>query len=191
MKAETKIIIRRVVLVLLVLMLCLNIHILNTANIIGNQLAMPFNVGLATVQSNSMVPALNKGDLLLVKGEGEYEPGDIVVYQSQSKLVVHRIVSIESDTVTTKGDANNIEDVPFDSSQIKGKVIVNAPLLGYVIDFLKAPAGILLILVCVIVLIELSHCKLKKASHTKEEVQKKALRREIDQLKSGLDGDKH
>lgn len=191
MKADTKIIIRRVVLVVLGLMLGLNVYMLNAVNIIGNQLPMPFNVGCATVQSNSMVPVLNKGDLLFVKGESEYKQGDIVVYQSQSKLVVHRIIDIEGNEITTKGDANNTEDASFESSQIKGKVIASAPLLGYVIDFLKSPVGILLILACAIGLVELSHHKLKKASHSKEEVQKKALRREIDQLKSELDGDKH
>ena len=65
-----------------------------------------------------------------VKERSEIHTGDIVVYQSGSMLVSHRVTELDGDTVITKGDANNTEDEPFDRSLIKGKVIGWVPGLG-------------------------------------------------------------
>ena len=186
MKPKAKNIARRVLLVLLGVMAGVNIYALNASNIAGNKLPMPFGLGVATVQSNSMQPELSIGDMLVVQTQPQYNTGDVVVYQSQTSLVVHRIISVAGETITTQGDANNTPDAPFESSCIKGKVVASVPGLGLVVNFLKTPLGILAVLVAAVLVIELSFRRQKQAKHSKEEVQKRALRGEIEKLKKEL-----
>ncbi len=169
-------------------MLGINIYALNAMNVAGNQMPMPFGVGLTTVESNSMQPAYNKGDLLVVQAQPQYTLGDAVVYQTQNSLVVHRIINVEGNTITTQGDANNTPDTSFDVSCIRGKVVASVPAVGLAISFLKTPLGIIVILALAVLLIEISFRRQKQAAHSKQEVQKRVLREEIEQLKKELEG---
>ncbi len=149
-------ILRRTVLVALGIILGSNIYMLNAKAVGQNQMPMPFGIGAAVVQSGSMEPTYSTGDLLFVRASEDYAYGDVVVYQEQNILVVHRIVDINGDMVTTKGDANNAADPAFSSSLIKGKVVGCIPAFGYVIDFLKSPLGILVLIGSAVGLVELS-----------------------------------
>lgn len=189
MRDKPKNILRHIILIFLGLLLGVNVYFLNARSIAGNQLPMPFGIGAAVVQSGSMEPTLYKGDLLFVKEQSDYSVGDIVVYQSEGILVVHRIVATTGDTVTTRGDANNVPDRPFDAGCIKGSVIGRIPGVGYVIDFLKTPLGILLLVGCAVLLVELSFRREKKAEQDEEAQRIRRLRREITQLKQELGGD--
>ena len=101
---------RHILLVICGLLLGINIYLVNANNLLGNKMPMPFGYGAAVVLSGSMEPTFSKDDLILVKKTDNIAIGDIVVYQSNNSLVVHRVVSIDDDVVITKGDANNIED---------------------------------------------------------------------------------
>lgn len=91
-----------------------------------------------TVISHSMYPALNRGDLILVKGTTleEIEVGTVVVFRHEHGLAVHRVVEIEGDTIVTKGDANPEEDKPITYDDIVGRVpaigdsLMKIPLIG-------------------------------------------------------------
>jgi signal peptidase I len=117
---------------------------------LGILLAFGLNQGLAfglstelpivAVESNSMVPTFQKGDILILQGipAEDLKVEDIVVFNppNQDIPVVHRIVLINPDgTFQTKGDANNGQ-LPFEksiqASQIKGKEIIIIPYLGWV-----------------------------------------------------------
>ena len=76
----------------------------------------------AEVLSGSMEPTFSTGDLILVKESKDFRVDDIVVYQTGSVLVVHRIVELRDGTVITRGDANNVEDAPIRPEYIKGTV---------------------------------------------------------------------
>ena len=84
---------------------------------------MPSGFGAAVILSGSMEPELSIDDLIIVKKSDNYDVGDIVVYQRNYELIVHRIVEINGNNVITKGDANNIEDDPISKKQIIGKVV--------------------------------------------------------------------
>src|SRR4030065_1564901 len=75
-----------------------------------------------TVTSNSMWPALKRGDLVIVKKAepDEIKIGTVVVFIHQNGLAVHRIVKVSGDTYTTKGDANTAEDEPITFDEIVG-----------------------------------------------------------------------
>lgn len=186
MRAKPKKLLRHALLIFLGLLLGVNVYLLNARNIAGNQLPMPFGIGAAVVQSGSMEPTLYKGDLLLVKAQSDYSAGDIVVYQSAGILVVHRIIEIDGTTVTTQGDANNAPDEPFDAGCIKGSVVGRIPGVGYVIDFLKTPLGILLLVGCAVLLVELSFRREKKAEQDRTAQRIRRLRGEIAQLRQEL-----
>ena len=154
-----------------------NVYFANASGIGGNHLPMPFGYGIANVLSGSMEPTFSKGALLLVKEEKQIEPGQIVVYQSGQELIVHRVIQIEGNLVTTKGDANEAADPVFDASQIKGVVVGWIPFLGSLVSFLKTPVGIILLLICAVLLMEGSFRKQKVSDDRQLEGIKEEIRR--------------
>ena len=91
-------------------------------------LLQPFR--LRVVGSDSMVPALRTGDLLLVsQNVRNVKVGDIIIYDGAGALegseIVHRVTEVNPDGYVTKGDANEVEDVlPVSMEQVKFKVII-------------------------------------------------------------------
>jgi len=88
---------------------------------------------MASITSGSMWPVLKRGDLILIKGinsKDEIKIGDIVVYKNPKGFTIHRVVKLEWNAVTTRGDANNVDDQPVSYEEIIGKplVINNKPL---------------------------------------------------------------
>jgi signal peptidase len=80
----------------------------------------------AAITSESMMPRLRAGDVVIAVSQGE-EPiteGTIVVFEDPAKgdLVTHRIVGVNPDGFdVTKGDANGINDVtPVPPENIRG-----------------------------------------------------------------------
>ncbi len=77
----------------------------------------------------------NKGDIMVLYGRNNLEIGDVLVYQSTHPYpIIHRIVEIDENTYTTKGDNNNIPDPsPVTQAQIEhtGKAVLRIPLLGW------------------------------------------------------------
>lgn len=176
-KRKTSPVLRRILLAVIGLILGVNVYFANASGIGGNHLPMPFGYGIANVLSGSMEPTFSKGTLLLVKEEKQAEPGQIVVYQSGQELIVHRVIQIEGNLVTTKGDANEAADPVFDASQIKGVVVGWIPCLGSLVSFLKTPVGIILLLICAVLLMEGSFRKQKVSDDRQLEGIKEEIRR--------------
>lgn len=185
--AATRNILHYVLLVLLASALGLGAYLMSAAGLGRNQLPMPFGVGLATVESNSMQPSFGRGDLLVVGEAAEPAMGDVVVYQDPTiGLVVHRVVALDGDLVTTQGDANNTADVPFDRSRIVGHVVAVVPALGLLVAALKTPAGVLVTLALALLLVELPY----RRQCDDDEAERQRLRAEIDQLRRTMDHNK-
>ena len=167
---------RHILLVICGLFLGINIYLVNANNLLGNKMPMPFGYGAAVVLSGSMEPTFSKDDLIFVKKTDSIDTGDIVVYQSNNSLVVHRVVSMDGDMVVTKGDANNIEDSSFDKSAIKGVVVGSIPGLGIIVNAIKTPTGTVVVLLCAFLLIELSFRKQKESDDKRIEDIKAEIR---------------
>ena len=78
------------------------------------------------VISHSMFPLLRKGDWIIVNSnfhDNEIKPGVILLYHVQNKFIVHRIVRIDADRITTKGDFSLYLDPPIKNEQIIGIVV--------------------------------------------------------------------
>lgn len=89
------------------------------------------------VTSNSMADRLNVGDAVFSRPVSfdELKPGDIVTVKvGNSGYFTHRVVDIDIDnrTVTTKGDANDVNDPqPTEAKCIVGRMWFSVPYLGY------------------------------------------------------------
>lgn len=72
------------------------------------------------VGGDSMAPAITNGDLLVLgpKGAGEPTPGQVVVVCIGGKLLAHRVVTVDSDRIVTRGDACPNDDGAIGREQI-------------------------------------------------------------------------
>ena len=179
LKNKWKSALRIALLALLALIVGVNVYTLNASHLTGNTVPMPFGVGSAVVLSGSMEPEISVGDLLIITEAQSYQVGDVVVFQDGRSSVTHRIVSISEDKVVTRGDANNTEDAPITLEQIKGKVTMVIPLIGYAINLIKTPVGTICVLALAVFLLESSF----GAEKQKKENELDEIRAEIEKLK--------
>lgn len=186
MNKKLKTVLRTAVLLLTALILGLSVYSCNASRVGGNAIPMPFGVGLATVLSGSMEPALSVGDLIIVSEREAYEVGEVIVFQDGRTPVTHRIVEIDEDgKIITRGDANNTNDAPIFPEQIKGEVIFSVPLLGYVANVIKNPLVTLLTAALAVFLLERSFHNEKQKDAQKLD----AIKEEIERLKQEQQND--
>jgi len=176
---------RYMILAALGIVIGVNVYYLNASKLAGNQVPMPFGIGASVVLSGSMEPALSVGDLLFLHEKDHYAVGDIVVYQSGSIPIVHRIIYIDSESVVTQGDANNVSDAPISVESVRGKVVASVPLVGYAVWAFKTPIGIVATIVAAFFLIELSY----RDKNGKEDDENELIKAEIRKLMEELQTD--
>jgi signal peptidase len=113
------------------------------------------NYQVKVVLSGSMEPAVHIGSVVILKPESQYKIGDVVIFGKDTKKDIpttHRIVSsraVEGVILyTTKGDANEDPDTTeIRPGDIHGKVLFSVPFMGYIIDFVKKPVGMIIVIV--------------------------------------------
>lgn len=97
-----------------------------------------FPIFVIGIGSESMTGALNKGDAVIackVK-EKNIQVNDIIVFQTQNKILIHRVVEIENidgiNYYRTKGDVNGTRDnVDVTIDKIYGEVYLRIPYIAY------------------------------------------------------------
>ncbi len=117
------------------------------------------------IQENHLNNQIQKYDLIVIHKlpqEKDLKLYDIVIYEVDGYLIVHRIVKIEEPNTQhseryflLQGDANQYPDkFPVKYSQMRG-IYANKriPYLGSFVDFMSSPAGYLCILLVVFVLV--------------------------------------
>ena len=96
-----------------------------------------------------------KGSLLYVKeGAGGIQTGDASTFYRNGELVTHRVVEINTDEkpYTTKGDANQVNDVqPAAWAEVGGGPVFDNPVLGYPASFLGTSQGKFVFIVLLII----------------------------------------
>jgi signal peptidase I len=107
------------------------------------------------VKSESMVPAINMGDLIITGPvNGTVRPGTVVTYARGEALVTHRVISASGDTLVTKGDAVEDPDPgPVTMSQVRGIYLFKIPSLGYLANFMHTKFGWFIIVIVPTVLL--------------------------------------
>jgi signal peptidase I, archaeal type len=93
------------------------------------------------IGSPSMVPNINKGDVVIIEKLTDEQMnnlsvGEIIAFEYDKKIIVHRIIKIDKKSnkyvYQTKGDNNDDPDAGYvEQSQIKGIVSYRIPIIGY------------------------------------------------------------
>ena len=105
---------------------------------------------LYIVRSGSMEPAFNVGDVIIAgpPGSDDIKPGVIVTYAMGKTLITHRVLSVDGNTLITKGDANKTPDPnPVLLSQVKSRYLFRIPYVGYAAGFVRTRLGWLLLII--------------------------------------------
>jgi signal peptidase I len=97
----------------------------------------------------SMEPHFHTGDLAVVRSQGSYHVGEIVAYHSDilHRTVLHRIIARDGSRYVFKGDNNDFIDPEHPAaSQLIGALWVHIPRVGGVLQSIRSPAliGVLL-----------------------------------------------
>ena len=105
------------------------------------------------VISGSMRPAIDPGDLLIIRQEEAYQPGDVVTFTEGESLVTHRLLEVNGDTALTRGDANNTDDAPVSLSRIQGRMVLRVPAIGSLVLYLRSSQGTLALTALLVLLV--------------------------------------
>ena len=124
-----------------------------------------FGIRIFRIGSGSMEPNLKVNDLIIVKSEESYNIDDIVTFKDDGHFTTHRIVEIENEKITTKGDYNNSEDPSITQEKIVGKMIYRFKILGFLRYLLSKPTSwVLIFIICVFIIIGIP-VKTEKGKH--------------------------
>ena len=135
----------------------------------GNGVPSILGIRMFSIQTESMYPVLNPGDLIFdtpVKDAGELRVGDIITYwtviNGERVLNTHRITAIYDGgdhlIFQTKGDNNTIEDtLTVHEAEVVGKYAARVGGVGKVVDYLQTSTGFLIVIVLPVFLFFLYH----------------------------------
>ena len=147
----------RVILILLAVILAISACTLAYDKFVKkSKIPSVFGYSVLIIASPSMTGSIEAGDAIIIKKSDSYAVGDVITYfpTDESFSVTHRIVRTEGNKFYTKGDANQSEDPdPVLIEQIAGKVAVKLDKVGYFIEWLKSPVGIIFAATFIVLLI--------------------------------------
>ena len=101
-------------------------------------------VVIYNIKTGSMEDNIHVGDHILIVKQNDYKIGDVVTYKKDNGYITHRIIKIDQDKITTKGDANNVEDESVDKKRIVGKVVYSGKILNIIFKYKYMIACLLL-----------------------------------------------
>lgn len=134
------------------------------------QFNLPGVYKLFLVQSGSMSPTIDTGDVVVVQPSKHFYQNDIITFSGPNFTTTHRLVNIDGQDFTTKGDANQVSDQEkINQNQVIGKVNYIIPKIGYLIMFVKTLPGLItLIIIPSTIIVWQELLKIKKAFHSKK-----------------------
>ena len=120
--------------------------------VLATLMPIPGNIAIKVVKSGSMEPKIPVGSAVVIQPAASYGVGDIITFGKDTKTQIpttHRIVMVSGEgsatTYTVKGDANDAPDpVAVHLSDVRGKVVLAIPFLGFLLAFAKTRLGFLL-----------------------------------------------
>jgi len=119
-----------------------------------------------SVQSDSMHPTLKVGDLVIDEkiSLSDIKEGDVISYVSPADplvVVTHRVISVDKERamVTTQGDNLTTADPPVAFASIVGATVKIIPLVGFLLDSLRNPLGLVAIIYLPVLVLGLAEVK--------------------------------
>ena len=104
------------------------------------------------VITGSMADTIQIKDIVIVKLTQDVEVNDIITYKSGEDFVTHRVIKIEDNKITTKGDANNSEDTPITKDDVVGKVVFIISNVAVWMNVFRTPEVLLAIIFTIIMI---------------------------------------
>lgn len=95
-----------------------------------------FGYSIFEVTTGSMAGSIEIGDFILIKNTKNVKLNDIITFQEDEHFVTHRVVQLYEDKIITKGDSNNINDLPITRESVIGKVVKVYPRFGIIRNIL-------------------------------------------------------
>ena len=141
------------------------------------RIALHTDSPLMVVSSGSMIPTLNVGDIIVVRGTdpSTITVGTIIIFHSPydyPTAIVHRVIAIDmqggQEFFETKGDNNAVADgwrVP--AINLIGIYVMKIPYVGLLSLELRGPLGWILIGLLVMLIIAMEYDESKKAQGEK------------------------
>lgn len=110
------------------------------------------------VQSGSMEPSIRVGDVIIIHKNPRYFKTEVITFKDEEQhTVTHRILETTETAFpvyTTKGDANQAADTAeVPQKNVIGKVVLVVPKIGYAIQFIRTPWGLILTIIVPAILI--------------------------------------
>lgn len=141
------------VLLVIVLILLTNIYVIIQQLFFRNPTPEFFGYSFVVQKSYNETSKISGGDLFIVKESEIYKEGDTITYiQEDNEAMTGTILKIHDNIVIVK-TADNISDI-FTVGYIVGKVEKVIPNIGNIINWLKSPFGIIIVLLLGMVIIE-------------------------------------
>ena len=161
--------------ILLVLLLCCNVYTIIMRQTKGVLQPDVLGWSCAVVVSGSMAPEISVNDLVLVREQESYYPGDVISFESGSSVVTHRVLQQVPGGYVTQGDANNTPDLePVLKEKVIGKVCFVVPQIGLLIHYLQSPLGMTCLVLIGFLIIEIPYLiekdRKEKGVHGKHEI---------------------
>ncbi len=110
-----------------------------------------FGLQELAVISGSMAPKIPTGSMVYVRSVRPESlcPGDVCTYQLADSdiLVTHRVMDTDqtSQTLVTRGDANEMADAEISFGQVVGRVEFHLPYVGWFALCVQSPMGLMLL----------------------------------------------
>ena len=101
-----------IITIVLILLVSFGIYNFVCIKILKQEYAAIKGYTILEVVSGSMEPTINIGDLIVINvNDNNYKQGDIVTFRDiEGSFVTHRIINIDDEVMTTKGDNNDTID---------------------------------------------------------------------------------
>ena len=127
-------------LVIVGLLLIIAVYNLNSTKIQKKDYTNYFGYTTFNITSGSMEPTIYVDDYVIVKlNNKNIKKGDIITFKTNNTIITHRIVKIDKDTITTRGDNNNVDDKPIKRNEVIGKVTHIGRQYGIFLKIIKTP----------------------------------------------------
>lgn len=143
-----------------IIMICVlyNVIFFINTTISKKEYFMLYGISLLCMNNDLMEDDIRRNDLVIIKevkesNKNDLQDGDIIAYELNGKIRINKINHFEQEEYVTKSNKNYYEDIERISiNQIIGKKVVNIPLLGLVLNFLKSPIANILTLIFLIII---------------------------------------
>ncbi|MBP7708254.1 signal peptidase I [Candidatus Pacearchaeota archaeon] len=127
---------------------CSMYHSVSLEDVMQDKIYADYGLSLENTSDWVLKRGFSKGDIIFIIGKKNVKVGDVIVFDAgQANPIIHRVIAIDNQTYTTKGDHNH-GFLPYEKNisdqQVFGKAVFRIPLLGWVklffFDIFKDPA---------------------------------------------------